>query len=156
MRRCRGFGDLTRNGEHHRNGMFSGGDHVAERRVHHDHALLRGGDLVDVIRADACARDDLEVGGGAQDFLGHFGGRADRKAVVLADHFGELVFVLAKVGVEINLDTGIAEDLNGCFAELVRNEYFGGHGVGPFEMGWCANFLENSRCQAAVISLSNA
>jgi hypothetical protein len=34
-----GFGDLAREREHQRNGVFRRGDRVAERRVHHHHAL---------------------------------------------------------------------------------------------------------------------
>ena len=42
----------------------------------------------------------------------HLGGRADRQTVVVADDLGELVFVLAEIGLEIDLDAAILEDLH--------------------------------------------
>ena len=38
--RGRCFRDLTGDGEHHCDGVFGSGDHVAEGRVHHDHAFF--------------------------------------------------------------------------------------------------------------------
>ena len=67
--------------------------------------------------------------GAGEDLFGDFGGGADRKAVIVADDFGQLVLVLAKVGLEIDVDAAVFEDLNGGFAEAVGDEYFGGHVV---------------------------
>ena len=74
MRGCAGFWDLAGNGEHHGDGVFGGGDHVAKRRVHNDHTLFRGGRFVHVVGADTSATHHLEVVGRGEDFLGHFGG----------------------------------------------------------------------------------
>ena len=134
MCRCAGFGDLTGNRKHHRNSVFSRCDHVAERCVHNDHALLGRRFFVDVIRSDTCACDHLKVGRIGKDFLGHFGGRADRKAVVFVDHSGKRVFVFSKVRLEVDVDTTVTKNLNSCVAELVGNEYFGGHVIGPILM----------------------
>jgi hypothetical protein len=57
-----GFGQLAGDGEHHRDGVFGGGDRVAEGRVHHDDAAARGGRNVDIVDADAGAADHLEIG----------------------------------------------------------------------------------------------
>ena len=80
-----GFGDLAGEREHQRDGVFGGGDRVAERGVHHHDALRRGGGDIDVVDADPGAADDLEVGGGVEDLLGHLGRAADREAIILAD-----------------------------------------------------------------------
>ncbi|EAR50516.1 hypothetical protein OG2516_09735 [Oceanicola granulosus HTCC2516] len=127
MGRGRRLGDLARDGEHHRDGVLGGGDHVAEGGVHHDDALLRRVRDVDVIDADAGAADDPEVVGGGDDLLGDLGRRADGEAVVLADHLEQLVLVLAEVGLEVDVDAAVAEDLHGGFGELVGNENAGSH-----------------------------
>ncbi len=129
--RC--FGDLAGHGEHHRDGMFGGGDHVAVRRVHHDHTLFGGGLLVDVVGSDACPPDDLEIGRVFQDRGRDAGGRADGKAIILADDLGQPVLVLAQIGFEIDFNAAILEDLHGGLGEFVRDQYFGSHFAGPFE-----------------------
>ena len=40
--------------------MLGGGDRIAERRVHHDHAARRGGGNVDIVDADPGAADDFQ------------------------------------------------------------------------------------------------
>ena len=74
MGRAGGLWDLTRDGKHHCNRMFSGGDHVAERRIHHNHAFLRRCILVDVVGADPGAADDLEIVGMFQNCRRDLGG----------------------------------------------------------------------------------
>ena len=62
------------------------------------------------------------------DLGGRLGRGADRKAVVIADDLGELVLVLAEIGLEVDLDAAILEDLHGGGRERVGNENFGfGH-----------------------------
>ena len=119
MGRGRGLGQLSRDGEHHRDGMFGGGDHVAKWRVHDDHALLAGRHLVDVVGADARAGDHLEPVRMGEDLFRHLGGRADGETIIIADHLGELVLVLAKIGTEIHLDATITKDLDGGFGKFV-------------------------------------
>src|SRR5690606_28030660 len=82
---------------------------------------------VNVIDADTCAADDLEVGRGGDQLFGDLGGRADGKAVILADDFKELFLVLAKVGQVINLNAAIFEDLDGSRRKFVGYEYAGCH-----------------------------
>ena len=126
---CRGgrLGDLAREGEHQRDGMFGGGDHVAERRVHHDHAFSAGRDLVDVICTDPGAGNHLQLMRFIQDLLSDLGGRPDGQPVIIADHFGKAVLVLAQIGLEIHLYTAVAENLDGGFGQVVGDENFGSH-----------------------------
>src|SRR5262249_7463243 len=51
---------------------------------------------------------------------------------IVADDLGELVLVLAEVGLEIDLDAAILEDLNGSGRQGVGDENArGGHGCVP-------------------------
>ena len=72
----------------------------------------RGRD-VDIVDADAGAADHLQLLRLLEDLRRHLGGRADGEAVVVADDLGELVLVLAEVGLEVDLDAAILEDLHG-------------------------------------------
>ncbi len=56
------------------------------------------------------------------DLGGHLGRRADREPVIIADDLGELVLVLAEIGLEIDLDAAILEDLHGGGRQRVGNE----------------------------------
>ena len=67
-----------------------------------------------------------------QDLRRHLGGRADGEAVVIADDLGELVLVLAELGLEIDLDAAILEDLHGGGREGVGDEHAGSHGGQSF------------------------
>jgi hypothetical protein len=129
-----GLGDLAREGEHHGDGVFGGGDRVAERGVHHHHALGRGVGDIDVVDADAGAADHLEPGGGVDDFLGDLGRRADGEAVVFADTGDQLLRRFA--GDDIDVAAHLGEDAGGVGIHLVGNENLGlGHGmhsIAPF------------------------
>src|SRR6266540_3684892 len=48
-------------------------------------------------------------------------------AVVIADELGELLLVGAELGLEIDLDAAILEDLHGGGRERIGDEDFGGH-----------------------------
>ena len=92
--------------------------------------LRGGGRDVDVVDADAGAADHLEGLGAREDLRRDLGGRADGEAVVVADDRGELVLVLAELGLEIDLDAAILEDLDGGGRKVVGDEHAGsGH--------WC-------------------
>ena len=85
---------------------------------------------LDIVDADAGAADHLQVLGLFEDLGRDLGGGADGKAVVIADDGGELVLVLAEVGLEIDLDAAILEDLHGGGGQSVGNENAGsGHGA---------------------------
>ncbi len=112
LRRSVGRRDLASERKHHRDRMFGRRDRIAEGRVHHDDAARRRGRNIDIVDADAGAADHLEAGRLLQDLGGHLGGRADGEAVIVADDGGELVLVLAEVGLEIDLDAAILENLD--------------------------------------------
>ena len=122
---------MAGDGEHHGDGMFGGGDHVAEGGVHHDDPLPGSGWDVDIVDPDPCAADDFQVVCGSDQFLGRFGGRADGEAVILRDQVQQLFLVLAELGHEVDIDAAVAEDLNGGLGKLVGDEYFGGHVGAP-------------------------
>ena len=103
--------------------------------VHDDDAARRGGGHVDVVDADAGAADHLEVLGVGEQLLGDLGGRADGEAVVVADDFGQLFLVLAEIGLVVDLDAVVLEDLDGGGGQLVGNENARSHGNHP---GWMA------------------
>ena len=118
-----GFGQLAREGEDKGNGMFGGGDRVAERGVH-DHDALGGcGGDVDIVDADPCATDDLQVGGRVEDRFRHFGRGTDGEAVILADDRDQLFGRLA--GDFVDFDAPVAEDLSGAGVHFIGNENFG-------------------------------
>ncbi len=58
---------------------------VGLRRVHDHHAAACGGLDVDVVDADAGARDHLQVGRGLEDLGGHLGRAPDDERVVRGD-----------------------------------------------------------------------
>ena len=89
--------DLPGKREHQRDRVFGGGDRIAERRVHHDHAARGGGRNIDIVDADAGAADDFQFLRVFEQFRRDLGGRADGKAVVVADDLGEFVLVEARV-----------------------------------------------------------
>ena len=128
--------------KHQRNRMLGRGDRVAEGRVHHDDATRGRGRNIDVVDADAGAADDLEVRGAFQELRRGLGGRADGKAVIVADHGGKLVLVLAEIGIEGHVDAAILEDLHGGGRQGVGNQNAGlgsGHGSVSRKRGGGAN-----------------
>ena len=67
-RACRRLGIWRASANIMRNGVLGGGDRVAERRVHDDDALGRGGLDVDVVDADAGAADTFSLAAAASTF----------------------------------------------------------------------------------------
>ena len=129
MGRGVGLRDLSRQREHHGDGVLCRGDGIAERRVHHHNAFLGGGGQVDIIDTDTGAADDFHIGRGFQHRRRGFGRRAHRHAVIIADDFNQ--FVLIKAGNHINIDAAIFENLLGSRAHFICNQYFR-HFVPPF------------------------
>src|SRR5690606_20081775 len=120
------FRQLAGEREHQRDRVLGGGDRIAERRVHHHHALGAGGGDVDVVDPDSGAADYREARRGVEDVLGDLGGRADRQAVVVADDRLQLFGGLA--GDLVHFAAALAEDRGGVRVHLVGNEYAGlGH-----------------------------
>ena len=122
-----GLRDLARQRQHQRDRMLGGRDRIAERRVHHDDALGGRRRNVDIVDADAGAADHLEVLRLLEDLGRDLGGGADGETVEVADELGELVLVGAELGLEVDLDAAILEDLHGGGRERIGDENFGGH-----------------------------
>ncbi|MCY1306906.1 hypothetical protein D9M70_567920 [compost metagenome] len=122
LRRVIGGRKLAGNGEEQRDRVFGGRDRVAEGRVHHDDTAARRSRDIDIVDADAGAADDLEIGRSCNQLFRRLGGRADGKAVIVADDLGELVLVLAELRLEIDFDAAVAEDLDGGFRQFVGYE----------------------------------
>ncbi len=84
---------------------------------------------VDVVDADAGAADHLELRCLLQHFCGDLGRRAHRETVEFADDLGEPVLVLAEIGLEIDLDSTISEDLDRGRGQSIGDENARSHGV---------------------------
>ena len=119
------FGDLPRQRQHQRNGMLGRRDGIAEGRVHHDDALLRRRRNVDIVDPDTGTADHLELGRRRDDLLGDLAGRPNGKTIILADDFEQLVLVLAEIGLVVDVDAVVLEDLHGGLGKLVGNENLG-------------------------------
>jgi hypothetical protein len=117
-----------REGHHHCDGVFRSRDGIAEGGIHHDDPLLGGSGDIDIVDADAGAPNDLKIACSGDDLLGHLGSRADGQAIILADHFKELVLVFSKIGKVVDVNAVVFEDLDGSWAEFVGNENLG-HGA---------------------------
>ena len=129
-RRGVGFGNLARQRQHQGDGVLGGGDRIAERRVHHDDAAGGRRRNVDVVDADAGAADHLQAFRLLQHFGGDFGRGADGEPVEAVDGGGELVLVLAEIGLEIDLDAAVLEDRHSGRRQRVGDQNFGGsHGI---------------------------
>ena len=127
--RAVGLRNFARQRQHQSDGMFGGRDRIAERRVHHDDAPRRRRRNIDVVDADAGAADHFELCRLLQDFRRDLGGGAHRKAVELADHRGKLVLVLAEIGLEVDLDAAVLEDLDRRRRQGIGDEHAGSHGI---------------------------
>ncbi len=117
--------NLPRHGKHHRNRVLGGGDRVAKRRVHHHNPFGRSRREVHVVHANTGATNNFEVISFGNQFRRGFGGRADRKAIIITDDLGQLGRVFTKVGLEVHFHAVVFEDLHRCGAEFVRNKNFG-------------------------------
>ncbi len=118
-----GGGDLPRQREHHRDGVFGRGDRIAERRVHHHHALAAGVGDIDIVDADTGAANDLEIGRRIEDFGRDLGRAADGEAIVLADH--RLEFIGRHARFHVDIAAALFENARGVRVHLVRNKDFG-------------------------------
>ena len=130
MGRFVGLRDLAGQREHHGDGMFGGGDGIAERRVHDHNAMGGSGLLVDVVDADTGTANDLQVGGRLDQLGGSLGGGADSEAVILADDLA--LFGRGQARLEVHVDAALAEDVDGARAEFVGYEYFRHGSVLPY------------------------
>ncbi len=108
--------------------MFGRGDRVTERRVHHDDAFGGRRCEVDIVDPDAGATDHLETLGLVEDLGRDLGRGAHREAVELADVLCQLILVAAELGLKVDLDAAILEDLDSGGGQCVRDQNLGNHG----------------------------
>ena len=121
--------DLPGEREHQRDRMLGGGDRIAERRVHHDHAASGRGRNVDVVDADARAADDLQFRRAFEQLGRDFGVGANGEPVIVANDLGELLLVETRF--DVDLDAALLEDRDGGGGKLIGNENTGSHGGCP-------------------------
>ena len=153
----RGVGDrkISREREHHGDGVLGRGDRIAERRVHHDHAARSRGRDVHIVHADAGTPDHLEPGCRRQDILGHLGGRPDRQPIVLADD--RFQFFRLQAGLNVHFDTPLAEDFNRARAQAVGDQDFGMTGCPPAQEALTvSDFTVSDRWQRPTRSRGSA
>ena len=82
---------------------------------------------IDIVDADAGAADHFEAARLIEKFCGDLGRGADRKPVETRDCRGQLVFIFAEIGLKIDLDAAILEDLNSGGRQRIGDEDAGGH-----------------------------
>lgn len=82
-----GGADVSGCRQHKGERVLGGGNGVAGRGVHHDHAVIGGGFAIDVVNTDARTSDGFEIGSGGEDLAGDFGLGANHETVILTDDF---------------------------------------------------------------------
>jgi hypothetical protein len=118
--------DVPREREQQRERVLRRRDHVRLRRVgDHDPALGRGPD-VDVVDPDARAADRAQPLGAPDQVGGQLRRRADQDAVELADPALELAVL--PVDAELDVEAGVAKQLNSGVPDLLLDENPGGVG----------------------------
>ena len=95
LERGAGLRDVAGEAQDVADGEFRGGDDVRGGGVHHHDTGLGGGLDVDVVEADACAGDHLEVLRGGDGLGVHLGGGADQDRVDVGDRREQLGTVRA-------------------------------------------------------------
>ena len=111
--------------------MFRGCDRIPEWCVHDNDTTGCGGGDIDIIDANARTAHDFQIGGVGQNFFGDFGGGADRQTIVIANDFEQFIFVLAKRGLEINLDTTLFENRQSSGGQSIGNKHTRSHDLYP-------------------------
>ena len=100
-----GGGDLAGGGQQQCQSVLGGAVDVRRRRVDYQHTAFGRGVHVDVVQADAGARDDLELGCGAQHLGVDGGRRADQKRVGFRHRGQQLLAVRAVHPAHLDLVT---------------------------------------------------
>src|SRR5262249_47769913 len=89
-----------------------------------------GGAMSNVPNPVPAPPSDLRaVVGACEDFRRYLGGGTHCEAVELADNGSELVLVLAEIGLEIDVDAAVLENLNGRRRKGIGDENARSHGV---------------------------
>src|SRR3954464_15033362 len=120
-----GGGQFAGQRQHQRDGVFGGGDGIAERRIHHDDAGGGGGGDIDIVDTDAGAAHHFQILGGFDHIGGDLGGGADGNAVILVDDLEQFFF--RQSGLHIGFDAAFLEDGDGGRRQFIGNQNLG-HG----------------------------
>ena len=112
-------GDLAGRGQHQRQRVLGGAVDVRRRRIHHQHAAGGGGVDVDVVKAHACAGDDLQLGAGREHLGVDRGRRAHQQRVGLRHGCQQLLSVGAIDPADFYL---VAEGGDGRFGQFVGDK----------------------------------
>ena len=111
---------MPRQCKHHRNGVFCGGNRIAEGRIHHDNTTRRGAGDIYIINANAGAPDNLQARRGFQHFPRDLGGGTDREPIILTDDGAE--FSGREAGFHIGFNAALPKNRDCGGAEFVGNQ----------------------------------
>ena len=88
------------------------------------------------------------------DELGRdLGRRADGEPVIVGDRGKQRILVLAEIGLVVDIDAAVAEDLHGGFGELVGNENAGSWVSRHRRLRKCASAMGGGKSSCAAISM---
>ncbi len=113
--------DVPREREQHPHGVLGGGDHIRLRRVRDDDAALGRRVHVDVVHSDAGPADRAEAVRLRDQVRVELRRRPDEHAVELADPALELAVL--PVDAELDVEAGVAQQLDAAVADLLLDEY---------------------------------
>ena len=111
---------MPRQREHHRNGVFGGGNRIAEGRIHHNNAARRGAGDIHIIHANAGAAHHLQARRCFQHFPRDLGGGAHRKPIILTNNGAE--FRRRQAGFHIGFNAAFTKNRNRGGAEFVGDQ----------------------------------
>ena len=106
--------------EHHRNGVFGGGNRIAEGRIHHDNTARGGAGDIHIINANASAAHHFQARCSFQHFPRHLGGGTHRKPIILANNGAE--FRWRQAGFHIGFNATLTKNRDRGRAEFVGDQ----------------------------------
>ena len=119
-----GLGNKAGGREHQREGVLRGRDRIAAGGIHDDDAVFGGRIDVDIVDADACTADDLEILGGFKDGRGHLGLATDHQSVELGNDLDQLLFLEA--GLDNNFhDSSLGKGFDSAGGDGICDKDFG-------------------------------
>ena len=111
---------MPRQRKHHRNGVFGGGDGIAEGRIHHHNAARRGAGDIHIVNANAGASHHFQARCDFQHFPRDLGGGPHREAIILTDDGAE--FSGRQAGFDIGFNAALTKNRDCGGAELVGDQ----------------------------------
>ena len=111
---------MPRQRKHHRNGVFGGGNRIAEGRIHHHNAARGGAGDIHIVNANAGAAHHFQARCDFQHFPRDLGGGAHREAIILTNDGAE--FRRRQAGFDIDFNTALTKNRDRGRAEFVGNQ----------------------------------